>query len=115
MIVNELAVSKGGLSISRGVFATALHPSHLSPQLAQKFLLVHAVLKSLPPVNKNDGHFLVVKPSRLLIGIDIDHSQTKLRALPQPLQALLHHLAKMTLLARIKNNLMPLRQTFPPL
>lgn len=80
-----------------------------SPQLAQKFLLVHTVLESLAPVDKHHGDLIVIKPSDFGVGVHVDLTPGKAASLMQLFDLFLNDFAEMTPLAGINDDLARLR------
>ena len=68
---------------------------------AEKFLLVHAVLKRLAAVDENDRDFIIELAPELGVRVDIDFTPGKAAAARKFGKALFHHFAKVASLARV--------------
>ena len=77
----------------------------LARQLAQKFALVHAVLKSLVPVDEHDRHLVIKLSPQFTVAIHIHFGPREAAAARELNQTLLHHLAKMTTFTRVDHDL----------
>jgi len=78
-------------------------------QLAQKLLLVHAVLEGLPPIDEHNGNFVIELPPQFGVTIHIDFLPSETAAARELRKTLLHHLAKVTTLAGVNHDLARLR------
>src|SRR5271154_4398908 len=79
--------------------------SRSARQLAKKFLLVQVVLKCLAAVDEDDRNLVVIEPADFRIGVDVDLLPCEAAAFLQLGKGLLHDLAQMASLARIKDHL----------
>ena len=87
-------------------------------QLLQEFLFIHRVLERLASVDRDHRHFFVVEPLQFGVTIDIDFLPAKHSGPFQSPERILHHLAQVTLLSRIDDDLVHARyctmpHTFP--
>jgi hypothetical protein len=78
-------------------------------QLAQEFLLVHAVFKSFMTIDEDYGDFIIIKATDFGVGVDVDFTPGEAAALVELDDALFDYLAEMTSLAGIDNNFPRLR------
>jgi hypothetical protein len=85
------------------------HNFSSSAQFAEKFLLVHPVLKSLSSVDENHGNFIVIQASDFGIGVHVDFTPAKTAPLVQFDDALLDDFAEMASLAGINHDFAKLR------
>src|SRR6185437_12413273 len=70
------------------------HRFGLAGQLAQEFLLVHAVFERLAAVNKDHRNFVGEAPAQVVVGVNIDLTPTEAAAALQLGEALFHDLAE---------------------
>jgi hypothetical protein len=78
-------------------------------QLAQKFLLIHAVFKCLLPVDEYHGNLVVIEAPDFGVGVHVDFTPAKATTLVELNQALLDDFAEMTSLAGIDHDFPRLR------
>src|ERR1700733_14719541 len=74
-------------------------------QLAQEFLLIHAVLEGFSPVDEYDWHFIIKLPAQITVAVYIYFSPRESASARELAEALLHQLAKLTSLARVNHHL----------
>jgi hypothetical protein len=74
-------------------------------ELPQKFLLIHAVLEGLAPVNEHHGDFIIELPPQFVVAIHIHFLPCEAAAAGEFRKALLYQLAKMTALPRVNHDL----------
>src|ERR1700676_4156153 len=75
-----------------------------SAQFAQKFLFVHAVLKSFAAVDEDYGDLVGIEAPDFGVGVDVDFPPGEAATLVQLDEALLDDFAEMTSLARINED-----------
>jgi hypothetical protein len=80
-----------------------------SAQLAQKLLLIHAVLEGFASVNENHRHLVIVFAAHLGIRVYVDFTPGKPSALLQLDEAFFYDLAEMASFARIHYDIPRLR------
>jgi hypothetical protein len=68
-------------------------------QLAEEFLLVHAVFECLASVDEDYGNFVVVLTAEFGIGVNVDVLPCETAAARKFREALFHYFAEMTSLA----------------
>ncbi len=76
----------------------------LAGQLAQKLLLVHAVLEGFSAVDEHNRDFIIKLPPQFIIAIDVDLVPRESAAAGKLGEALLHELAKMTSFPRVNHH-----------
>ena len=77
----------------------------LAGQLAQKFLLVHAVLEGFSSVDEHDRDLIVKLVSQFAIAIDVDFLPRKSAAAGKLVEAFLYQFTKMASLSRVNHHL----------
>jgi hypothetical protein len=75
-----------------------------NPQFAQKFLFVHAVLKSFAAVDENYGHLVVIEPPDLRVGVYVDFTPGEAATFVELYDALFDDFAQMTSFAGINDD-----------
>src|ERR1700756_3401024 len=68
----------------------------LAGQLAQEFLLVHAVLESFPAIDEDDRHFVVELAAEFMVGIDVNFLPGKSAAAGELGETLFYNFAEVT-------------------
>src|SRR5579872_307657 len=76
----------------------------LAGEPAEKFLLVHAVLKSLTAIDKYDRNLIVKLTPEFVVGVDVNLLPGEASTARKFAEALLHHLTQMTPFAGIDDH-----------
>ena len=81
------------------------YKQRLAGQAAQKFLLVHVVLEGFMAIDKDDGDLVIELPAKFRVRIYVNFLPRKRAAASEFGEALFDHLAEMTSLARVDDDL----------
>jgi hypothetical protein len=76
----------------------------LADELAEEFLLVHAVFKGLASIDEDDWDFVVELPAEFMVGIDVDFTPGESAAPRELREALFYDLAKMAAFAGVHDD-----------
>jgi hypothetical protein len=76
----------------------------LAGELAEEFLLVHAVLEGFAPVDEDDWNFIVELAAQFVIGVDVDLVPGETAAARKFAEALFHHFTQVASFARVDDN-----------
>jgi hypothetical protein len=82
-----------------------LLPLALTGQLAEKFLLIHAVLEGFASVDEDDRDFVVELPPEFTVAIHIYFVPDEAPAARKFAKTLFHHFAQMAALSRVNHDL----------
>ena len=81
----------------------------LAGELAEKFLLVHAVLKRLAAVDEDYRNFVGVEAADFGAGVDVDFAPVEAASLVQLGEALFHNFAEVASFTGVNDHLANLR------
>ena len=78
--------------------------TRLTGELAEEFLLVHAILEGLAAIDEDDRDFVVELAAKFEIGIDVDFAPRETAAPREFAQTFFHDFAEMTTFAGVNDD-----------